>query len=87
MSDKNISGDKDAKRDAKSNRSPRPNPFISYLSSSPNISPRSEASSSSASASPRSPNQSLNGKRIPISPNAIPSSFLTAGFSKLISFC
>lgn len=53
-----------------------PNPFLSYLSSSPSQnSPRSDAS---ASASPRSPRQ--NGIKIPlISGASISQSMLTAG--------
>jgi hypothetical protein len=50
---KNIQNGNGARK--KSDRSPSPNPFASYISSSPtNLSPRSEASTS-ASVSPRSP--------------------------------
>jgi hypothetical protein len=63
-----------------SNRSPSPNPFLQYLSSSPsNISPRSEGS---VSISPRSPRFQNNGMRMPGSPfngSSISNDMLTAG--------
>lgn len=76
-------------------RSPSPNPFFNYISTSPQISPRSD-SGSATSASPRSPRfqtegfQHPNGMKIPVngggvSPGSIPNPMLTAGNSSSYS--
>lgn len=77
----NQQKDVNNQRKDSNNRSPSPNPFLNYLSSSPkNISPRSDTTS--ASVSPRSPRfANQNGISIgnPLNGASITNAMLTAG--------
>lgn len=84
MSENQNGKQEDQSKKHGTNRSPSPNPFLSYLSSSPsNVSPRSEGSTSN-SASPRSPRDFFsNGMKIPVNGASVTNSMLTAGIFKL----
>ncbi len=70
----------------KKDRSPSPNPFTQFLSSSPsNISPRSDSSANASPRSPRFQTEFQNGMRIPINNStSISNAMITAGSKNFI---